>query len=154
MLKIDGEEVFLICAEGTDAKGYVTECADADDAKEHLLSLNPETDSDTVVLYGLVTSAEVLPPSLGDNNVFIIIREGLNPSTAEVHAFDGKSISGLAADIETYVSEGSLLNSIITIDDIQIMYGFSLELCLAIDDDAIAESSVEDIKASIMESEE
>jgi len=152
-----GEEVFLIGYDGQQDTGELAAYEGIDDALEYLKSCNPETEQNLMVLHGILTHARALPSSLDDvrDKIWIVV---VNPNDIEAGGIwkseSGTDLDALASEVEFLVLNKSPIDEPMDIEDVYILYGYQLELGLAVNEEDVDESYIRDCEDVAKEAHE
>lgn len=124
---------------------------------DHMKMLSPETEGESILVHGFLTTADVLPPSLYGKTAYLII----NDNSVRKDMIDGIVIpleeatqpKHIARQIEDIIN-GFFNNENVSnidpgIDDIYILYGYRIELCIAPNEDDEDEEAIQTCKEII-----
>lgn len=146
---IEGE-VFVVGIDvSTALSGPLNIFKSYEEVLDHLNNLNPVIDSDTKVLHGILTSAEVLPSSFNNSQPFIIIKD---PNDDEIGSIieieDDNNVEDLADKITGLIVWAGNIEISCTpeIDNIFVLYGYEVDMVLSITEDNMDEQQIEEGK--------
>ena len=108
----------------------------------HLNNMNAAIDSDTRVFHGILSPAEVLPSSFKGKSIFVVCLDPTDKTRTKGCLVESVSDTpaDLGEEIESVISMGESSHAqSIDIDDIYILYGYQLEVCLSINEEEIDE---------------
>jgi hypothetical protein len=119
-------------------------------------STDPEAAKDMRILHGYLTSADVLPSTFGNRNVFLILEEPYDDATGLIVESAADDPEGLAYEIEQLIDHPNigLSNSVhsgpdltgIEIENVFVLYGYEISARFAIDLDDINENFIRECK--------
>lgn len=154
------EEVYIVAPSGLDDPDQCDEISLFDsyeDLSEHLQTLDPELYKNRLVAHGILADSQVLPTTIGKSTAFIIIKQHNNQGIMFESSAQGNQITELANEIETLLMNSKefmpWLGYDIDIDDVYIVYGYSLTTGLSVDEDDVDEEAVEVAKKITLETE-
>ena len=135
-----GKEIFLACsAEYNEGELYLTE--DIYDLDFHILSRPSPIVKTTIVLHGIITSAEYLPINIEGHDVYVIcadvwFKSGFVVKTAV------KTIEDFANELESIIEAKQWFstntgNDSITIDALHLFFGYQIPVQSPMDIDRI-----------------
>jgi hypothetical protein len=138
-----GEEVFITAASEEEDEGEIFVTTSLFGLLDHMGNLSASTDSETRVFHGVLSTAEVIPESFKNKSVFLVF---INPNEVD-RGYVAESGSGspdeLAVEIEGIIGQCDLLfNGDVSIDDMFILYGYQIEVCLCVKEDSIDEEAI------------
>lgn len=138
-------DVFIIGTDGMDGTGDITIYEEFEDLNEHLKLTNPISETDIIVLHGIITSAKYIPADIG-RYVYIIVQDPEDGGSGCIYETecngDVDALSMFISDIVTAPSNVPYIN--LTIDNIFIVYGYGLNLGYSIHEDEIDEEALEE----------
>lgn len=138
-----GEEVFVVTSGEEEDESPIHIYSDMYELIEFMKSFSPDTDSDTRVLHGVLTSAEILPSTLKNKSAFVIFLNPVDDKVGYVSESGSTTTKELAMEIETTIAFGDDVFGVRpTIDDVFILYGYQIETCLSIRDDDLDEEAI------------
>ena len=138
-----GKEVYVI----TDSTEF--EVADTTivetwgELRTSLQACDPTVCNETQVFHGHITSAMQLPPSLEGKTAFIIIYDSNDPSKAVVYESASEDIEAMSIEIEEAIATNSDFDLTINIEDIFILYGYQMNVSLAVSEEEVDEELLE-----------
>ena len=143
-----GKEIFLI-AEDEIAESEMVVYDNPHDVFTYLSTLMPETDFSTKVYHGMLMPAKVLPSVLHTKNCYVL-------ALRLIHVKGSLTLKGcifesdcegrndiLADEIEELVNSKDKVDFEVDIDNIFVLYGYELQVCLAIDEESIDDEVIE-----------
>jgi hypothetical protein len=144
--KFIGEEVFIVAPDET--------CMDDDQSSEMHVTGNfmelvedlqgkGETDLPLRVVNGILTTARNIPNDLFGKNPWLVVVNPLDPDIGYLIELYVDNSDDVAEAIERIIDEG---RGLMDIDDIFILYGYELNICLAVNEDELDEDSIETCK--------
>jgi hypothetical protein len=136
------EEVFIVTGNEEEETSELFITNDRMDLNEHLILKNPAVDEDVRLFHGVLTTAEFLPADFKGRSVFIVC---LAPDKMDQGCVveGGATPSEVAKEIEAIILSASPFTfGDLDIDSIYILYGYQLELGLAVNDDEIDEEYI------------
>jgi hypothetical protein len=138
-----GIEVFVV-AEDEGNYGEIDIHDDFITMQEYLSLLNPDEHNTTKAYHGILMPAHILPPDLKGIRCFILALEmryrGHVPYlNGYIYESDCEGdVDMLATDVEQVVRNNEFTAAMrVTIDDVFVLYGHELEVCLAINPDSV-----------------
>lgn len=147
MKNMIGEEVFVVGIDNVIVNsGPLDIFSSYEEVIDHLNGLNPIVDSDTKIVHGVLTSAEILPDTFDDVKPFIIIKD---PDDGEIGSIieieDDDKVEDLADRITDLVAGvGNVeVACLPEIDDIFVLYGYEIDVVLSITEDSMDEQQIE-----------
>ena len=140
-----GKEVFIV-TDGL-SKTLATEnfhiFENVADVQEYLLTVEDLTSvNDLNVIHGFITSAMTLPDHDEACDIFILIDYGTHPFEFEVEEFVGYDQKDLIGEIQRITRTPKAYNICAEVDEIFIIYGYSIDLSLTIDIDKVDEDKL------------
>jgi hypothetical protein len=142
-----GKEVFLVVGSEDEEASDIGVFETWGDLVEHLKTLTPTSDPETRVFHGMLTIGEFLPISFRGKSAYVICLDPCENSKGCVVESSSSGPEGLAEEISSVMRLGGQISDTkIDIDDIYILYGYQLEICLSINDDDIDEEVISTCK--------
>lgn len=148
-----GEEVFVVAPdESSMDDDSATEFYATDDFMEFVENLQGkgETDLPLRAVNGVLTKAESIPNDLKGKTPWLIVVNPLDEDMGYLVELYVDGSGDVADAIERTINEG---NGVVDIDDIYILYGYELNICLAVNEDELDEESIEECKSVAAEAE-
>jgi len=120
------------------------------DMIEYLSLLSPEEHQTTKVYHGILMPGSILPSEIKEGvNCYVMAlemtyRQHVAVLKGYVYESDCESdVEGLAKDIEDMINTNEYTASMrTTIDDVFVLYGYELELCLSVNADSVKNDEV------------
>jgi hypothetical protein len=138
-----GKEVFLVVGGEDEETGDIGVFETWGDLLEQLKTLTPTTDAETRVFHGILTLGEFIPSSFHGKSVFIICIDPYEDARGNIIESTGGCPADLAEEVSDIMKIGGPLSDMkIDIDDIYILYGYQLDTCLSINDEALDEEVI------------
>jgi len=110
---------------------------------EQLKTLTPTSDPETRIFHGILTSGEVIPSSFRGKSAYVICFDPYEESRGCVAESGSTGPDGLAEEIRNVMTLGGPISDMrICIDDIYILYGYQLDVCLSVNDEDIDEEII------------
>jgi len=145
-----GKMIFLVChSDEVESSDEFFATTVYDDAVTHLNSMDVDADTIPRVLYGVLTSAELLPEAIYGETAYVIAEDPDDSKAILVNAgFPGSDATEKTAALidealgdnkTTYVMSRRDL----TIDNLFVLYGRKLDLGYSVHKDSIDEASVD-----------
>lgn len=137
-----GREVFIVADGEEEEPGDILFTESQAELSEGLLHLSIDVDTETRVFHGVLALAEYLPPSFKGKTAFIVyLKDELAGKGGVIEG--GDTPEELAKDIEGIIKTSKkMMKEPITIDNLYILYGYQLELGLAINEEDIDEEVI------------
>ncbi len=133
---------------------------DVVDVIEHLQTLDPLNDVNTKVYHGVLTKADVLPSSSKGKKCFILVIDlttGFADAPIEGCAFESdceNDVSILAGEIEHIVNDNEYVTFPIEIENLFVLYGYSMDVTLGINDDEVDDEIIDTCKKVVEETKQ
>jgi hypothetical protein len=142
-----GEEVFIVAGSEDEETSEIKAFGTWGDLVEYLKTLTPTSDPETRVFHGVLTPGEFLPNSFRGKSAYVICLDPYESSNGCIVESGSENPEGLAEEISSVMKLGGPLSDMRTdIDDIYILYGYQLEICLSINDDDLDEEVISTCK--------
>lgn len=138
-----GKELFIAGYDGDMEVGELTMFDSLSELKEYLSNMSPVSEGNLTALHGILTSAECIPEDLG-RGVYVIVVDANDEENGCLHEFTSGDPDGLAELIEEIVSAKHKELGDLTIDNVFLLFGYELNMCLSISGDEIDEQVIED----------
>lgn len=162
-MKIDefnGEEVYIICSATSDSPFGVLKIFDGFIGPNQVIhTLSDYTLADTpdlCVLHGVLRSAEFLPQSLRKVTAYLVVANKEKEDMGVVIESSADTPIQLAEELLTVLKniEELDLGGASSIDDLFILYGYEIDICLTIDKEGVDEEVIDRAIAISEEAEE
>lgn len=148
------KEIFVVAEDEMNTVEIVIydEVDGIDSVVEYLQTLSPIHDLNTKVYHGVLTPAEVLPSSSRGKKCFILVMDletGLGQVPLEGCVFESdckEDISVLAEEIEHIVNDNEYVTFPIGIENLFVLYGYSVEVTLSVNDEEVDEEVIDTCK--------
>lgn len=141
-----GKEIFVVASEECDEGdfGAVFFSDKIGELKEFLSQMDPEVDSYTRVYHGVLQTAEYLPSSIRNKNVFLVCLDPGDPEKGYVMETNSDTVAELSKELAAVLNgdeifEGSGKPST---EYIYLLYGYQLKVCLSINDEDLDEEKI------------
>jgi hypothetical protein len=144
-----GEEIFIICSATSDSPfgvlrvfdGFIGPVQVIQALSEYTLAETP----DLRVLHGVLRSAEFLPQSLRSVTAYLVVENKTMEEMGVVIESSADTPEQLAAELSTVLEniDGLDLGGAESIDDLFILYGYEVDICLTIDKESIDEEVID-----------
>ena len=147
--KSTGIEIYVV-AEDEANLAEIETFDNYEDAVEYLTLLNPEDNPTTKVYHGVMMPGSILPSDIKEGvNCFVMALELFykrNVAIMKGYVYESDcegDVGLLAKDIEDMINTNEYTLSMrTTIDDVFVLYGYELELCLSINPDSVKNDGV------------
>jgi len=149
MSKIDsfyGDEIYILCAdEDRETHGLLKIFERLSRLQGYMATLNVDQAKELRVLHGILTPARYLPSSLRGKSSFLVIQNRTDAEKGLVFETTSSCVGDLAGDISSVVENaGSIaLTDFDSIDDLAILWGYEVQICLTIDEDELDEEALD-----------
>lgn len=143
--EFDKENIFIIGIDGTRSTGDIEVCESFQELNEYLGSLNTETETDIIVLHGIISSAKYIPAEIG-RNVYLIIQDPDAPGSGCIYETDYPDSNDLDAIITDIIKAGDDHYQLLDIDNVFIMYGYQLNTGYSVIEEELDEQVFEECK--------
>jgi hypothetical protein len=142
------KEVFIAIEDfDTNFKAKLTESME--DLQDYLITLNPEDYPEMKVIHGIITKAKYIPEDIRSQKCFIMVLDpgcfidSLDLECTIIESDSGGDSDVLAEEIESIVKDATNLIYMPDIDDIFIIYGYTMEVGLCINPDSADEECID-----------
>jgi hypothetical protein len=148
-----GKEVFIVAYSEEETTGGVFITDDWEALTTYMNLLSVDCDYDKRVLHGVLTAASVLPQSIMNKNVFVI---SLNPNKNDEGVcvdLGTSSVEEVAKCVEKFITESHVIafDTEVDIDDVFILYGYQLPLCLSVSYSELDEEVIDTCEGMLQE---
>lgn len=139
------EEIYVVGVDHTVSQsGELVPFDSLEELLEHLKMKNPSVATDVRVLHGLLTPARAIPANLDGRSAFILLADPDKHEAGIMLDSDADTCTELAEEIEKIMSSSEISTEIIDIDDVFILYGYEISICLSINEDDIDDDAIKD----------
>jgi hypothetical protein len=142
------KEIYLVVDDfDTNLKARLT--SSIEDLHDHLILLEPEDHPDIKVIHGVITKAKYIPGDMKGQKCFIMILDpgcfidSLDLECTVMESDSGGDSDVLAEEIEDLMDSSSHLMYIPDIDDVFIIYGYTMEIGLCVNMDSVDEECID-----------
>jgi len=142
------EETF-IAVEDFDISSKIKITNSMEDLHDHLICIEPNDNPDTKVIHGVITRAKYIPGNIRNQKCFLMVLEpGCTINSLDLEGTIIESDSGgdsdvLADEVEEIIKNPVNLICAPDIKDIYIIYGYTMEIGLCVNMDAVDEECID-----------
>jgi len=150
-----GKEIFIITGDISDCN--VVDLVIAEDWQaliQQLSQMKPDVSSDSVVLHGVLASAEYMPTTFRNKTPFVIYVDPEDSTSGVILESDSNSPTALSGEIAFALDNQEFAVDMpftIQTESTFILYGYELSTCLSVDIDEIDEEAIETCKQIVNE---
>jgi len=134
--------VYVVGIDGARGTGDIEACESFEELNAHLKTLSTSTETDLMVLHGIITSARYIPAEVG-RNVYIIVQDPDDPGSGCIYETDYPDSDDLVALITEIVTLGDEHYKLIDIDNVYVMYGYEVSTGFSVDEGELDEELFE-----------
>jgi len=142
------KEVFIAIEDyDTNFKAKLTESLE--DLQDYLIMLSPEDYQEMKVVHGVITKAKYIPENIRNQKCFIMVLDpgcfidSLDLECTIIESDSGGDSDVLAEEIESLVKDATNLIYMPDIEDIFIIYGYTMEVGLYVNTDSADEECID-----------
>jgi hypothetical protein len=148
-----GREVYIAGLDGDLDTGELG-CFDSlSELNDHLSSLNPVSDDNIIVVHGVLTQAEYIPPNIG-RSAFIVIADPKDSAGGAIINIEDCNMGNLVSNIENLFGDSDTPFEGLEIDNVFILYGYELNLGFCVREDQVDERIFDECEEVAMVAEE
>ena len=139
----------FIAVEDFDVNLKVKVTNSMEDLHDYLICLEPNDNPDTKVIHGVITEAKYIPGDIKNQKCFLMVLEpGCTIDSLDLEGIIIESDSGgdsdvLADEIEDLIENPVNLMCVPNIEEIYIIYGYTMEIGLCVNMDTVDEECVD-----------
>jgi len=140
------DEVYIVCAdEDLDTHGVLMVFERLSRLQGYMSTLNVDHAKQLRVLHGILAPARYLPSSLRGKTPFLIIQSRTDLEKGMAFEVTSSTVDDLAADISSVVENAGTiaLADFEGVDDMSILWGYEVRICLTIDEDELDEEALD-----------
>lgn len=140
------KEVYVVGTDSTVSDGgTLMVCGSLEDLMEYLRTKSIGIDYDLRVVHGVLTSAKSIPKDLKDRQAFILlVDKSADDYGIMLDSDTENNFNELGEEIEKVLVSEEIATFFYEIDNVYILYGYEMSLCLTVDEDEIDENIIED----------
>jgi hypothetical protein len=140
-----GDEVYVLCAdEDQETSGPLRVFDRLSQLQAHMTKLNVARANQLRVIHGILTPAEFLPSSLRGKTPYLVVQNVDDADKGMVFEATSSTVEDLAADIQSVLlNAATYAIGAEGIDDLHILWGYEISICLSVDEDDIDEEALD-----------
>lgn len=142
--EFNGQEVYIIIGDEDEDVSDIFVTESWEDLVAELATKTPDVDSDVRVFHGVLHSAEFLPNSFHGKSAFVVIQDPSDLTRGCLVESCSDSPEEVAADLTNVIDMGGggAFTDLIDIDDIFLLYGYQMNLCITVSEEEVDEEII------------
>lgn len=142
--EFNGEEVYVIIGDEDEDVSELFVTTNWGDLIHELASKTPDVDSGIRVFHGVLYSAEFLPNSFHGKSAFVLIQDPADLTRGCLVESCSDSPKEVSVDLTNVIDMGGggAFTDMVEIDDIFILYGYQLNLCITVSEEEVDEEII------------